>query len=189
MPALSWVSVLFPRIIVPEYSLSSLMSRSWIFVPRPRVRRRSPVAIGSRVPQCPTFFICRRRRTIATTSCEVIPAALSTRRTPSGVAVNDMANLLQHFLFNLGKRAAHPGAGRESVSAAAKFLADRTNIGRIRFRTHAHPHFGFRQLFQENGNDHAFNGADMIDQPFVVLRLCLEGCGGFQTQAETGNFT
>src|SRR3954468_8355563 len=130
-PALSCVSVVTPRIIVPEYSLSSLMRRSWIFVPRPRVRRRSPVAIGSRVPQCPTFFICRRRRAIATTSCEVIPAALSTRRTPSGVAVNDMADLLHYSLLYLCQSAAAPRPGRELVAAAAKFLADGADIGRL----------------------------------------------------------
>src|SRR6476469_10423270 len=142
-PALSCVSVVTPRIIVPEYSLSSLIRRSWIFVPRPRVRRRRPVAMGSSVPQCPTFFICKRRRTIATTSCEVIPAALSTSRTPSGVAVNDIANLLQNFCFNLGQRSAHSRPGRQLVSAAAEFLADGTNVGGLGLGTHADADFSF----------------------------------------------
>src|SRR3954468_23704903 len=143
-PALSCVSVVTPRIIVPEYSLSSLIRRSWIFVPRPSVRRSRPVAIGSSVPQCPTFFICRRRRTIATTSCEVIPAALSTSSTPSGVAVNDTTDLLQHFFFALRQRAARASAGRQFVSAAAKFFADRAHISGVRFRTHAYAHFALR---------------------------------------------
>ena len=48
----------------------------------------------------PNLFDLSCRLTSATTSCEVIPAALSTRRTPSGVAVNDIANFLQHTLFH-----------------------------------------------------------------------------------------
>src|SRR5919204_2914773 len=43
----------------------------------------SPVANGSSVPACPTFPP-RSRRTRATTSWEVGPAALSARRTPGG---------------------------------------------------------------------------------------------------------
>src|SRR3954454_17330595 len=149
-PALSCVSVVTPRIIVPEYSLSSLISRSWILVPRPSVCSSRPVAIGSRVPQCPTFFICRRRRTIATTSCEVIPAALSTRRTPSGVAVNTIANLLQDFFFHLSQRAADSRARRELVPAAAELFANSAHVRRIGFRSHADPHLALGQFLEEH---------------------------------------
>ena len=44
---------------------------------------RTPVAIGSSVPRCPTERSPQMRRTLATTSCEVIPAGLSTIRMPS----------------------------------------------------------------------------------------------------------
>src|SRR3954468_8831159 len=168
-PALSCVSVVAPRIIVPEYSLSSLISRSWIFVPRPRVRRRRPVAIGSRVPQCPTFFICKRRRTIATTSCEVIPAALSTSRTPSGVAVNDMANFLQNFFFHLRQGAADARPGRQLVSASAEFLTDGANVCRIGFGTHAHALLSLRQFFEKHCHHDPLDRAEIIDQAFIVL--------------------
>src|SRR3954471_16307018 len=123
--------------MVPEYSLSSLMRRSWILVPRPRVSKSKPVAIGSSVPQWPTFFIWRRRRTIATTSCDVIPAALSTRSTPSGVAVNDIADLLENFTFDFGKSSADPCPGRELVPAAAELRTDRADIRALGFRPHA----------------------------------------------------
>src|SRR6476469_2245287 len=153
LPARSCVSVIVPNERVPAYSLSSLIRRSWIFVPRPRVRRSRPVAIGSSVPQWPTLFICRRRRTIATTSCEVIPAALSTRSTPSGLAVNDIADLPQNFFFDFRQRPADARASRELVTAAAEFLADRADVGRVRFRAHAHADFSVHQLFKENRDD------------------------------------
>src|SRR5438067_2192921 len=178
-PALSCVSVSTPRIIVPEYSLSSLIKRSWIFVPRPSVSKSKPVAIGSSVPQWPTFFICKRRRTIATTSCEVIPAALSTRSTPSGVAVNDIANLLQNFLFHFCQCAAHTCARRQLVPAAAELLANRANIGRVRFRAHADAHFPIDQFLEEDRDDNALNRAQMVDQPLVVLRFRVQFRRGF----------
>src|SRR5437763_7521257 len=171
IPALSWVSVVTPSIIVPEYSLSSLINRSWIFVPRPSVSKSRPVAIGSSVPQWPTFFIWRRRRTIATTSCEVIPAALSTSRTPSGVAVNNIANLLQNFSFNLRQGAAEPRPSRQLVPAAAELLADGANVRRFRLGPHAHANLPLRQFFVEHRHEHALNRADMIDQTFVILGL------------------
>src|SRR3977135_731728 len=138
------------------------MRRSWIFVPRPSVRRSNPVAIGSSVPQWPTFFICKRRRTIATTSCEVIPVALSTSSTPSGVAVNDIADLLQNFCFHFGESSADARTCRQFVSAAAELLANRANIRCVRFRAHAHTNFPLGQFFEEDRDDHALNGAQMV---------------------------
>src|SRR4051794_13360962 len=54
-------------------------------VARPRSTSSTPVANGSSVPAWPTFVArpCSRR-TAATTSCDVFPAGLSTRRSPSG---------------------------------------------------------------------------------------------------------
>src|SRR5579863_2991493 len=44
----------------------------------------TPVAIGSSVPAWPTRRVCARRRTRATTSCDVRPAGLSTMSRPDG---------------------------------------------------------------------------------------------------------
>src|SRR4051812_25258473 len=53
-------------------------------VARPISRTSNPVANGSSVPRWPTRRDASAPRTTATTSCEVKPAGLSTRRTPSG---------------------------------------------------------------------------------------------------------
>src|SRR5438309_6862868 len=101
------------------------MSKSWILVPRPIVSSNKPVAIGSRVPQCPIFLISSLRRTKATTSCDVIPSALSTNKTPSGVAIDDFTNCLQDFLFDFGQRSAHARARGQRVPASTELHADR----------------------------------------------------------------
>src|SRR5579859_6048620 len=48
---------------------------------------RTPMAMGSRVPAWPTRRVCARRRTRATTSCEVMPPGLSTMTRPGGQAL------------------------------------------------------------------------------------------------------
>src|SRR5438094_9497716 len=163
-----------PSVRVPAYSLSSLMSKSWTFVPRPIVKRSKPVAIGSRVPQWPTFFISSFRRTSATTSCEVIPSALSTSRTPSRVGLNDVTNFLQNVPFDFGECSAHACARREGMPPAAKFLTDGTDINGITFRAHADPHFAVGQPFEKNGDDNAADRAKMIDYAFIVFRKNLQ---------------
>ena len=50
-PSLSCEFVVVPRVRVPVYSLSSDISRSCIFVALPITNIRSPVAMGSKVPQ------------------------------------------------------------------------------------------------------------------------------------------
>src|SRR5947208_1951957 len=123
-----------PRVSVPAYSLSSLMSKSCTLVPRPIVKRSKPVAIGSSVPQWPTFLISIFRRTSATASCEVIPSALSTSRTPSRLGLNDVTNFLQNVPFDFGECSAHACARREGMPPAAKFLTDGTDINSNTFR-------------------------------------------------------
>src|SRR3954470_5873625 len=46
----------------------------------------TPVAIGSSVPACPTLRVPMIRRARATTSCDVMPAGLSTITRPGGGA-------------------------------------------------------------------------------------------------------
>src|SRR5437868_11159414 len=97
--------------------------------------------IGSSVPQCPTFLICKRRRTKATTSCEVMPAALSTSRTPSGVMPDNNTGFLHDFLRHFGQVAAHPGSRGQGVTTASETLADGAHINCFIFRPHAHAYF------------------------------------------------
>src|SRR5438094_8825700 len=152
-----------PRVSVPAYSLSSLMSKSCTLVPRPSVKRSKPVAIGSSVPQWPTFLISICRRTSATTSCEVIPSALSTSRTQSRLGLNGVTNFLQNSLFDFGECSAHARPRCESMSAATKLLTDHTDINGISFRTHTDAHLAIGQFFEKHGNDNATNLAEMID--------------------------
>src|SRR5699024_2422214 len=85
-PSASSVDVVCPSRIVAVYVLSR--PTRWVSsrVARPMPRTSSPVAIGSSVPACPTFRVPASHRTRLTTSCEVSPPGLSTRRRPSGVA-------------------------------------------------------------------------------------------------------
>ena len=52
------------------------------FVPRFMPTMSTPVASGSRVPACPTRRVWKMRRSRPMTSCEVIPAGLSTITRP-----------------------------------------------------------------------------------------------------------
>src|SRR4051812_4399366 len=145
------------------------MRRSWIFVPRPRVSSSRPVAIGSSVPQWPTFLIWSLRLTSATTSCDVMPAALSTSRTPSGVAVNDIANCFQNTRFDFGERAANACPGSQLVPTTTELLTNRSDIRRLALRSHADTNLLLEELLKENCYDHTLDRAQVIDQSFVVL--------------------
>src|SRR4030095_403947 len=164
-PSRSCVAVVTPRTNVPTYSLSSLISKSCTFVPRPTVSRSRPVAIGSSVPQWPIFFVPSCRRASATTSCDVIPSALSTSRTPSGDAdaLNGFTSFLQNFFFYFCQRSAHTRTSSECVPAAAKFLANRAYIHPSVFGTHADPHLSVGKFFEKYSDDNAVNCAEMID--------------------------
>src|SRR6188474_2881510 len=97
-------------------------------VAEPITRINMPVAMGSSVPQWPIFFMFRQRRATATTSCEVMPGPLSTRRTP---LINSFDFILEGFEktgFGFGKRSAKAGACGHLVAATAKFGADLGDI-------------------------------------------------------------
>src|SRR5438309_1198488 len=91
-------------------------------------RQSNPVAMGSSVPQWPIFLNPSCRRVSATTSCDVMPSALSTKRTPSGIATDDITNFLQNFSFDFRERAADARTGGENMSAATKFFADGAHV-------------------------------------------------------------
>src|SRR5690349_17232574 len=59
------------------------MKTRWDLVARPRSTISRPVANGSRVPAWPVLTPPSARRTLATTSWELIPRGLSISRTPS----------------------------------------------------------------------------------------------------------
>src|SRR5207248_9673394 len=127
------------------------------------VSSSKPVAIGSSVPQWPIFLVASFRRASATTSWDVMPSALSTSSTPSGFALKDSTSFLQNLSFDLGEASANTGASGQSMPAATEFLANRANIDRFIFRTHADTHFAVSQFFKKDRNDNAANCPEMID--------------------------
>ena len=62
----------------------------------PTPRTSSPVAIGSSVPAWPTLRTDSTRRARATTSCEVMPPALSTSSSPGGTSASASAGSRGH---------------------------------------------------------------------------------------------
>src|SRR5437660_5541590 len=186
-PCRSWVLVVVPRVSVPTYSLSSLINKSCTFVPRPIVNKSNPVAIGSSVPQWPIFLNPSCRRRSATTSCEVMPSALSTSRTPSGTAADDITHFLQNFLFHFRECAADACAGCQNVSAAAEFFTDGADVHFFVLRPHADAHFTVCEFLKKDGDDDPANRAQMIDKPFIMFRQHAQLFCHRQTQTETGD--
>src|SRR5215216_2541461 len=150
------------------------------------VSSSKPVAMGSSVPQWPIFLVPSFCRVSATTSCEVISSALSTSRTPSGLAlVENVTNFLQNSLFYLIKTSANARAGCKRVASAAEFLTDRADIDGFVFRSHADAHLTVGQFFEENGDDHAAHRAQMIDQTFIIFRKNTQFFCRLQAEAKT----
>src|SRR4030095_11889217 len=107
---------------------------------------------------------------MATTSCEVMPAALSTSRTPSRVS-EFMINGGEHSFFNLCERAFDTRTGGERVAAAAEGCANLAHVNFRILRAKADADFSFGEFLEERRDDHAFDCADRVDQTFVVLRF------------------
>src|ERR1700758_2934330 len=98
-----------------------------------------------------------------------MPAALSTSRTPSGVVLDCCTSLFYDLFLYLRQCAATARPRRENMTATTKLLANRADIDRIVFRTHAHAHFSISQFFEENCHHDAANRAQVIDQPFIIF--------------------
>src|SRR5215217_5189312 len=88
-PSASSVTVAMPSRIVASYALSARdrYPSSRVAFSTPMIR--TPVAIGSSVPACPTLRVPARRRTRPTTWCDVQPMGLSiTTKPDSGWSAN-----------------------------------------------------------------------------------------------------
>src|SRR3712207_1668762 len=81
-PSASSVIVDWPSRIVPRYRFVLPTTYVSSRVARSTPSTSTPVAIGSSVPPWPTRRVPANRRTRATTSCDVIPAGLSTTTMP-----------------------------------------------------------------------------------------------------------
>src|SRR5438132_5131457 len=81
-PAASCVSVTWPKRTVASYSFSPSAMNPAILVAAPTQIGKTPVAVGSSVPVCPTRFDLKRPFTRRTTSNEVGPLGLLTTTTP-----------------------------------------------------------------------------------------------------------
>ncbi len=87
-PMRSPVSVAVPKATVARYRLRPAVRNCDRRVALPITTGNTPVANGSSVPVCPTRVLRgNRRRTVATTSCDVMPSGLSTMRTPSRAGI------------------------------------------------------------------------------------------------------
>ena len=141
--------------------------------------------MGSSVPEWPTFFVCRARRTNATASWEVRPCGLSMRRRPSGAGA---AGLVRHGSTGSPRsartsRSTVPGgavlrgvAGRQPVPAASEGGGHR---GQVVFAARAHAHLEppVPLLLDDGRHVHLARGADGVDE---IVRLGRQHAGAQQ---------
>src|SRR6266404_7967821 len=100
---------------------------------------------------------------------------------------DDITNRLHHALFHFAQGAADARAGRESMSAAAEFLADCAHINLFALGAHADTHFAIGKFLKENRHNHSTDGANVIDQAFVILGHNAKLGRSFETKTETGD--
>src|SRR5688500_8733326 len=87
--------------MVPVYSFSWAMNSFILLVNLPVQMINKPVANGSSVPACPTFFILIKLRNFLTASNEVQRRGLLIKRTwPSAKSAPGREDLGSSFLFN-----------------------------------------------------------------------------------------
>src|ERR1051326_4727197 len=120
------------------------MSFSESLVARPRRRINNPVALGSSVPQCPTFLISKFRRMFSTTSWEVGPAGLSMSSAPSSVSKVCMSgkgafDFVDDLALDTMGGALYASARGSGMAAAAKFLGDVVDVHFLALGAQADP--------------------------------------------------
>src|SRR5580693_6164205 len=131
-PSASSVLVDWPSLIVAWYSFSVRVRYPSSLVAFSTPTTRTPVAIGSRVPACPTFLVPASRRIRATTSCDVMPPGLSTMTRPLGTLMPCRRSLvvaeLVGFFDGLAVGVGIAGVHR-AVAAAGEFLVGGPGLG------------------------------------------------------------
>src|SRR5690606_23188456 len=133
-------------------------------VARPRKSGRTPLANGSRVPPWPIRRVAARRRTRATTSCDVGPTGLATTRIPSRPpdlrepltrsaidGCGEPARLGDHGLLRRRQREVDRGPGGAGVPTAAEATGEDRRVDASRSRPDAHPG-GAVRLLEEDGD-------------------------------------
>src|SRR5215211_8626568 len=134
---------------------------------RPTSTTSRPVAKGSRMPAWPTLA-SRPRRTRATTSCEVIPAGLSTSRTPApGSALLEVGTerLYDLLVGEIGAEAG--GAAVAATSVAARDLGHvDVAVGRAQAHLARRPR-RLPTVADDGGHQRALERADEVDDPLA----------------------
>src|SRR3989338_11612445 len=75
------------------------MTRAEWDVAGPKRTKSTPSAIGSKVPQCPTFLMPRIFRTLLTTSKEVMPRGFLIFKSPPSMGIGCGFKLIKGILF------------------------------------------------------------------------------------------
>lgn len=120
------------------------------------------------------FFVLSARRVIATTSCDVMPAALSTSRTPSISVPDFIRESFQKVVFYLFERAIHASARGHGMSAAMEFFCKPYRHRFWEIWSGAHAHLTFGEFLKKYGGLYALDRAQVINNAFVVLRKDFE---------------
>ena len=124
---------------------------------------------------------------ILASSGRALDPPAGTRTDGSIVAVNDIANCFQDFLFYFGERSANPRARRKFVSTTAELLANGRDVDAIILGTHADAHFSLGQFFKKDRDDDSLDRAQVIDQAFIVFGFGAEFGGDFQAETKAGD--
>src|SRR5687768_11525830 len=181
-PSRSPVVDVQPSRATARYVFGSSMRNRCARLRRPTRTSSSPVAYGSSVPAWPTFVLRgSERRTSSTTSCDVTPAGLARRRTPSTAAlgaVELLAHVLPELAHQLWVRHGRREAGRLRMAPAAELARDPRYVDRAVGRPQRHlPHalaVVREQLADQRRHARPLHGAHVVDH---ALGVGLESAG------------
>ena len=167
-------------------------------VPWPRKTGSTPEANGSSVPPCPTRFVAARRRTRATTSCEVGPAGLATTRMPSSPGPSDARAIVSDgrsatsrpASARTGGRRVRDGQRRSSPRPPGHARRRRTRrSGPSRRRRPARvrtlSRVAARVLLEQDGHLGVLGLGEQVDDPLRVRRLACRSRRGRRRSAST----